>query len=116
MAWCEAMIEIVDDVWTRCGRRPTERHHRLTRARGGLLLDEAGETYHLMDLCHQHHMTAHDRGQAFENGLLIDGYVTTGQEGPEYSGSDPYLSAKYGQVDLSVLREAFRRRDSGEAL
>lgn len=94
MRYCEAMIQ-VRGTWTRCGRRPTELHHRLTRARGGLILDEAGETYHLINLCHKHHMRAHDQGSAIENGLLLDGYVTTGQAGPEYVGSDEYLSTKY---------------------
>jgi hypothetical protein len=40
-------------------------------------------------------MRAHDQGSAIENGLLLDGYVTTGPMGPEYQGSDPYLQAKY---------------------
>lgn len=105
MKWCEAMIRVphTKTRWMRCGKRPTETHHRLTRARGGLLLDKAGETYHLMNLCHKHHMAAHDTGQAIENGLLLDGYVTTGQDGPEYQGSDPYLTSRYpvrGAVDV----------------
>jgi len=90
------MIQLSTGVWTRCGRRPTELHHRLTRARGGEILDRAGETYHLINLCHRHHMAAHDFGQAFENGLLIDGSVISGPDGrPQYSGSDEYLTAKY---------------------
>lgn len=76
-----------------------ERHHRLTRARGGTILDEVGESYHLIDLCPQHHRMA-DGADAYESGLLIDGYVTSGLYGPVYTGSDPYLLERYGAVDL----------------
>lgn len=42
-----------------------------------------------------------DGAQAYQNGLLIDGYVTTGPQGtPVYTGSDPYLLEHYGPVDL----------------
>lgn len=91
---CEAMIEI-NGVWTRCGKRPVDLHHRVTRARGGLILDKAGEKYHQIYLCRKHHMVAHDEGQAFESGLLIDGYVTTERGRPVYRGSDSYLSERY---------------------
>lgn len=92
---CEAMVYIQrSGVWTRCGRRGADLHHRLTRARGGLILDKAGETYHLMYLCRQHHSVAHDQGSAFESGLLLEGYVLPG---PIYTGPDEYLSRKYGQ-------------------
>lgn len=108
MNHCEAMVRI-RQVWTRCGRNPTELHHRLTRARGGLILDDVGETYHLMHLCRQHHNVAHDQGSAFENGLLLDGYVISGPEGPIYSGSDEYLSERYRHpVDVRLLREEVR--------
>lgn len=81
-----------------------ENHHRLTRARGGLILDKAGETYHLIDLCHIHHKAAHSPG-GHETGLLLDGYVTTTERGdPLYLGSDPYLSSKYGPVEVRDLR------------
>ncbi len=93
------------DIWTRCGKRGVESHHRLTRARGGTILDKAGETYHLIDLCPKHHRMA-DGEMAYRNGLLIDGYVTTGPDGtPVYSGSDPYLKAKYGSVGVRDLWE-----------
>jgi hypothetical protein len=99
------MVRLTSGRWTRCGRRPTELHHRLTRARGGLILDAAGETYHLINLCVGHHKTAHDEGTALRNGLLLDGYVTTGPDGlPEYRGSDPHLRSLYGrEVDLPDL-------------
>lgn len=87
---CEAMIP-VNDTWTRCGRTPTDLHHKLTRARGGSELDKLGETYHHMRLCREHHGVAHDQYTAFENGLLIDGYFMLGV----YYGSDPYLKEKY---------------------
>lgn len=96
---CEAMVPTYNDHWVMCGKTPVEWHHRLTRARGGLILDKAGETRHHMYLCHEHHMRAHDEGSAFENGLLIDGYVVTGSHGnPVYVGSDEYLSKKYPLV------------------
>lgn len=91
---CEAMVQ-VREVWTRCGRRPADLHHRLTRARGGLILDKIGEDYHLMYLCRAHHNVAHDEGSAFENGLLIEGYVVSTAQGVQYSGPDPYLKEKY---------------------
>lgn len=92
---CEALIEL-PRTWARCYRAPADLHHRLTRARGGKILDDAGETYHLMYLCRRHHAVAHDQGSAFENGLLLDGSVVSGPEGPIYTGSDPYLQARYG--------------------
>ena len=91
------MVRLPSGRYSRCGRRPTELHHRLTRARGGLILDAAGESYHLLHLCVRHHKAAHDEGTALTNGLLLDGYVTTGPDGlPHYRGSDPYLLARYG--------------------
>ena len=95
MGLCEAVVE-VNDKEVRCWNAPTERHHLITRARGGLILDKAEETYHLADLCHAHHMEAHDQGGAFESGLLIAGSVVTGPDGrPVYTGPDEYLSEKY---------------------
>lgn len=88
------MVQVYTGAWTRCWRQPTERHHLLTRARGGRILDEAGETYHLIHLCHVHHRLA-DGGDAYDAGLLIDGYVTTANGRVVYHGSDEYLSNKY---------------------
>lgn len=66
----------------------------LPRSRGGGVLDEHGETAHLIHLCREHHLQAHSRKDA--RGLMIDGYVTTdaltGQ--PVYVGDDALL-AKY---------------------
>lgn len=101
MKACEAMVR-VGRTWARCGRRDADLHHRLTRARGGLILDAAGETYHLMYLCRLHHNVAHD-APATENGLLLDGYVTSTPEGPFYTGSDAYLTSKYGPVGVSDM-------------
>jgi hypothetical protein len=91
---CEAMLEVAPDVWTRCWRQPTETHHALTRARGGRILDEVGETYHLIHLCRNHHAWS-DGGQAYGAGLLIDGYVNREGDVVVYQGSDRYLSEKY---------------------
>lgn len=95
---CEAMIDL-ERIWTRCGKRDIELHHRLTRARGGAVLDAVGETYHLMHLCHSCHMRAHDQHQAFDNGLLISGSMTSGLNGPVYVGDDQYLLSQYGTND-----------------
>lgn len=101
MRACEAMVAVAF-TWTRCGKTPVERHHRLTRARGGAILDAAGETYHLIDLCPAHHRWS-DGARAYETGLLIDGYVTSSPDGePIYDGSDPYLLAKYGRGPLPL--------------
>ncbi len=91
---CEAEIVLGDDHVVTCGQIPAHIHHMLTRARGGLLLDKVGETYHHIRLCARCHTLAHDDPTT---GLLIDGYVSSGLEGqPEYIGSDEYLTEKYG--------------------
>jgi len=80
-----------------CGKEDAQLHHKVTRARGGLLLDKAGETYHQMYLCVEHHKIAHDESTAFRNGLLIRGSVISGPDGsPIYLGSDEYLLKQYG--------------------
>ena len=77
----------------------------LTRARGGLILDAAGETAHLIALCRKHHIVAHAPG-GHEAGLMIDGYVTTGEDGvPLYAGSDARLG-HLGTMDLSELSDS----------
>jgi len=78
-----------------CGAEDAHLHHKLTRARGGLLLDAVHETHHLMYLCAEHHAIAHDQ-PAFENGLLIRGSVVSGPDGPIYTGPDEYLTEHYG--------------------
>lgn len=102
MPRCEAMVLIPGSsrrpeprYWA-CGKEDAELHHKITRARGGLLLDAVGETYHHLYLCREHHDVAHDQ-PAFDNGLLLRGSVITGADGrPYYSGPDEYLSAHYG--------------------
>jgi len=62
---CEAMMW-VDTIWTRCGMRPLEVHHRLKRSQGGGTLDKAGEIYHLVGLCpihHRFHLGIHHLGR-----------------------------------------------------
>lgn len=102
---CEAMVIVEGrsilgekaNVWTRCGRTPVEVHHRLTRARGGGLLDELGETYHLLALCPKHHKDS-DGKDAYAGGLLLDGSMIKNQYGVYYEGSDPVLSQKYPKL------------------
>lgn len=84
-------------TWTRCFREPIEVHHRLTRARGGGLLDELGEIYHLIALCHQHHRNDADGGLAYESGLLLDGRMYYAGGVYWYEGSDAYLKDNYGK-------------------
>jgi hypothetical protein len=87
----------VRSTWTRCGKNPVEDHHRLTRGRGGAVLDAVGERYHHLLLCPAHHRMA-DGALAYETGLLLDGYVTTHRDGrPLYVGTDEYLTKKYGR-------------------
>jgi hypothetical protein len=92
------MVGTYGGKYVMCGRQPIETHHMLTRARGGLLLDKAGETAHLMWLCHGHHMMAHDCSPEVVR-LLIDGYVVSCSVCgvPEYYGPDEFLSRKYGR-------------------
>jgi hypothetical protein len=92
---CEAFIWIESTgVWTRCGLGPIEIHHALTKARGGRILDDIGEDYHLIALCPRCHRLA-DGGEARSRGLVIDGSVVSGTHGPVYRGPDEYLSHKY---------------------
>lgn len=101
---CEAMVSqqkkgrrYYEVMFVACGKENADLHHKVTRARGGLLLDKVGETYHLMYLCREHHAMAHDEGSAFERGLLIRGSVISGPDGaPVYLGPDEYLLAHYG--------------------
>lgn len=47
-----------------------------------------------------------DGGQAYLNGLLIDGYAQTHPDGrPLYTGTDTYLSKKYGTEGTERLPE-----------
>jgi hypothetical protein len=92
---CEAFVWVESvERWARCGGRPVEVHHMLTRARGGAVLDAIGETYHLAALCPRCH-SASDGAAAYDGRLLIDGYVTSTPQGPVYTGSDEFLSHKY---------------------
>lgn len=92
---CELFIDY-GRIRGQCTRPGAEIHHMLTKARGGRILDEAGETLHLIHLCSQHHRWA-DGGKAYEAGLLIDGYVHSSPEGrPVYFGSDRDLRRLYG--------------------
>lgn len=93
---CEVEVELpLISGWSRCGDQGTEVHHLLPKSRGGRILDEVGETYHLILLCKTDHLQAHSRKDAL--GLMIDGSVVwdklTNQ--PHYTGTDPYLMSKY---------------------
>ena len=96
---CEAIITVMawDREYTgRCRNRATEIHHRLTKARGGDLLDKVGETYHLIHLCPSCHR-ASDGAQAYLDAMLIEGSVTWDKlyDRPMYVGPDEYLSKRY---------------------
>lgn len=56
-------------------------------------MDEVGETYHHLALCHRHHRMVDDMG--FDSGLLLQGYATTQNGVVVYTGPDEYLSQKY---------------------
>lgn len=101
---CEAEVFVAVDatgmeVWTRCFRLGVEVHHMLTRARGGDLLDQIGEDYHLAGLCPRHHRDAHSAGGR-SAGLLIDGSVNVDHATGLvfYTGPDAYLTEFYGRV------------------
>jgi hypothetical protein len=93
---CELYIEYSETVRGRCSRAGREIHHMLTKARGGVILDNAGETMHLIHLCQEHHRYS-DGQQAYDCGLLIEGYVTTDKVTgrPRYSGPDHQLRTLY---------------------
>jgi hypothetical protein len=104
MSRCEALVLVKgmtrrpdQGLYVVCGQEGAHLHHKVTRSRGGLLLDAVGETYHQMYLCAPHHAIAHDE-PAFENGLLIRGSVVSGPDGrPVYTGPDEYLIQHYGE-------------------
>jgi hypothetical protein len=89
------MVGLDNGVWTRCFKNPIEVHHRLTRARGGAVLDEYGETHHLIALCPDHHRMA-DGADAYLSGLLLDGQMIRDGGTHFYTGTDTYLRARYG--------------------
>lgn len=99
---CEALIEIaykgrMRATYTMCGVEPAELHHKLLRSRGGVLLDEAGEKYHQIHLCRQHHDWCHKNvALAIEGGLIIEGYISTNPDGSLcYDGPNTYLKETY---------------------
>jgi hypothetical protein len=82
----------------------------LTRSRGGLILDAAGETAHLIALCAKHHRVAHSPG-GHEAGLMISGYVTTGPDGRAvYQGEDRRL--RHLALDVPVVRDQVPSTDA----
>lgn len=95
---CEAMVR-VRNVWTRCGRRATDVHHMLPRSRGGTLLDELDEIYHLVVLDRRHHDLVHAHpADSYLGGLTIDGQCLYRGNQLIYLGTDSYLTEKYGPV------------------
>lgn len=95
---CEAEVEVFGH-WERCHLPAEELHHMLPKSRGGRILDDFGETCHLIYLCQSDHHQAHSRKDAL--GLMIDGSITwdklTNQ--PRYTGTDPELTRKYTTTD-----------------
>lgn len=94
---CEAEV-LVGDVWMRCTAQATDIHHLLPRSRGGNILDEYGETTHLLHLCRQDHTEAHSRKSA--EGMMIDGSVVWNRDRtrPQYTGTDQTLRKLYGHT------------------
>lgn len=96
---CEVIYQIEEPsgatTYKRCAKPASDIHHMLTRARGGQLLDAAGEIYHLLHVCRPCHQAC-DEPEAFDSGLMIDGHVYSDQFGtPVYVGPDAYLSLHY---------------------
>ncbi len=94
---CEAEVWVEKaQQWVRCGVPPTDVHHMLPKSRGGRILDEYGETAHLIHLCRDCHAQAHSRKDA--DGLMIDGSITWHRtlNRPLYRGTDPTLTSLYG--------------------
>lgn len=110
---CEAMVAL-PRAWARCGRGPVDDHHALTRARGGGLLDELGETYHHLALCRTHHSQVDDHG--YQSHLLIAGSAYRNGTRVVYVGPDEYLTAKYGPVALQGVRQDLRGAQPGTGL
>lgn len=94
---CEAMVW-VNHRYTRCGKTAPDVHHMLFRSRGGDVLDEIGETYHLVCLCRLHHDWVHHHpAEAALGGLVIEGQVWVDGGRAVYRGPDPYLHTTYGR-------------------
>lgn len=91
---CEAEVYTTAG-WTRCWNPAEELHHMLPKSRGGRILDDYGEIYHLIYLCKSDHIQAHSRKDA--DGLMIDGSVVWDKmkNRPWYQGTDPHLTATY---------------------
>lgn len=95
-AHCEVMAP-VRGLHTRCGLPTTEVHHKLTRSRGGDVLDTVAETYHLICICRSHHHWVHTHpGLATQTGLYLLGqaWLEIGQV--VYRGPDEFLTRRYG--------------------
>lgn len=103
--WCEAMVKNNNGIWNRCRNQGMQIHHMLTVGRGGALLDDVSETYHLIHLCVEHHAGA-DGGLAYDGDLLIDGQVISFGGKPVYLGTDEFLTTKYPRRDLEAQRAA----------
>ena len=93
---CEAEFAVMWSDWMRCPAPATEVHHLLPKSRGGRILDDYGESCHLIHLCKTDHIQAHSRKDA--EGMMIDGSVTWDkmEQRPIYQGTDPELKTKYG--------------------
>lgn len=104
---CEALWAD-NGTWARCTRAAVDPQHRITRARGGLLLDTVGDTANVVALCRDCHRDADNgppgiacRGRASIDGqlvpLLASGRVTTDKltGAPVYTGPDEFYAARY---------------------
>lgn len=101
---CEALVTLpqstgAEPTWVRCFDWATDIHHMLTKARGGDVLDQMHETYHLIHLCRRCHRLS-DGADAYAGGILIEGQVSWDPlaRRPVYTGPDPYLTLTYPGV------------------
>ncbi len=81
-----------------CSLRRRSEHMLAERYLGGSVMEpDTRVRVNQKGFCPEHHRMS-DGGDAYEGGLLIDGYVSTNNRGrPVYHGSDVELSERYPQ-------------------
>jgi hypothetical protein len=86
-------------AWARCTKPARHVHHKVTKGRGGALLDP-WTIYHLAHLCPECHVLAHGPA-GFTLGLMLPGSVITNKitDRPVYTGLDGYLTRHFGEEE-----------------